>query len=121
MWIGLLSLSKCWMLSARRLGTKRCRRVYPPRDTPRSVLANRVEPSLHQPKMRTPAEHGQLLKNETQSPIVALPKSLQCNARAVSSAVRASGLHPEGPAFKSLTAHHASQESRSCFLPLHAL
>ena len=27
-------------------------------------------------------------------------------AWAVSSAVRASGLHPEGPAFKSLTAHH---------------
>src|SRR5579885_2311460 len=48
MWIGLLSSPKCWMLSARRLGTKRCRRVYPPHDTPRSVLANRVEPSLHQ-------------------------------------------------------------------------
>ncbi len=32
--------------------------------------------------------------------------------RAVSSAVRASGLHPEGPAFKSLTAHHPAVHYR---------
>jgi hypothetical protein len=33
-------------------------------------------------------------------------KLLYCRRRAVSSAVRASGLHPEGPLFKSVTAHH---------------
>ena len=34
------------------------------------------------------------------------PLLLRWRSGAVSSAVRASGLHPEGPAFKSLTAHH---------------
>lgn len=33
---------------------------------------------------------------------------LTYSTRAVSSAVRASGLHPEGPAFKSLTAHQST-------------
>src|SRR4029077_7641059 len=51
-------------------------------------------------------EHRQWAKNELKSPTGKSPNRLQCNTWAVSSAVRASGLHPEGPAFKSLTAPH---------------
>ena len=59
-------------------------------------------------------EHRQWAKNDLKSPTGKSPNRLQCNTWAVSSAVRASGLHPEGPAFKSLTAHHLQNLKTHC-------
>src|ERR1700719_4249122 len=56
-----------------------------------------------------------MAKNERQSPTEKLANRLQCNAWAVSSAVRASGLHPEGQRFKSFTAHQLQKSNAADF------
>src|SRR5438445_5194497 len=64
-------------------------------------------------------EHGQNTDKPLQTSIKALFGNLLTDYNAtqwaVSSAVRASGLHPEGPAFKSLTAHQISASHSLCY------